>query len=243
MDPVCSLPSVTALTNEEGVDVTASRDQSLTSTMSSCSRCSGSPVTLISRIFPSTIVNAIALRVRPPGAHASPATPSISATRATRAPPDNAAATVGGPFGLGQRAHPQCGRVGAQHDVGVEQRQQALEVTAACRRKERVDDLALTYEVDLGHASRALHAAPGSTRELACRLGRPAHDVGDLVERHREHVVQHERNPLSGCKQVEHDEQRGPDGVSRERLMLGVVDAIRPPVEVGRLRTGGVLPA
>jgi hypothetical protein len=55
--------------------------------------------------------------------------------------------------------------------------------------------------------------------------------------------VQHERNPFRGCKQVEHDEQRGPDGVSRERVLLGIGIAIRPPAGFGRLRTRGVLPA
>jgi alkylhydroperoxidase family enzyme len=35
------------------------------------------------------------------------------------------------------------------------------------------------------------------------RTPRPADDLGDLVERHREHVVEHERDPLGGVERVE----------------------------------------
>ena len=91
--------------------MTASRDQWLTSTMSSCSRRSGSPETLISGSLPSTIVNAIALGASvhpeptqdPPGRRSARVVPLVR-RRTTRL-------RLRRPlFGLAQRAHPQCGR-------------------------------------------------------------------------------------------------------------------------------------
>ena len=181
------------------------------------------------------------MRVCPPGAHAKPARPSISATRATRAPPDSAAATSAAPSVSGSAPIRNAAASGRSTTLGSSNDNKPSKSPPRAAARNASTTSRSTHEIDVGHAGRALHAAPGSTRELARRIGRPADDVGDLVEWHREHVVQHERNPLGGCKQVEHDEQRGPDGVSRERLLLGVVDPIRPLV-VGWLRTGGVLP-
>jgi hypothetical protein len=56
-------------------------------------------------------------------------------------------------------------------------------------------------------------AAAGAAGELAGRGRGAFDDGGDLVERHGEHVVQHEREPFGGCERAEHDEQGGTDGV------------------------------
>ena len=75
------------------------------------------------------------------------------------------------------------------------------------------------------------HPPPGPAGELAGG-GRGALDHRrDLVERHGEHVVQHERQPLGRGERVQHDQQRQPDRVGEQRLLLGV--AGRSAVTIG----------
>jgi len=57
---------------------------------------------------------------------------------------------------------------------------------------------------------------------LARGGGRLAHDGRDLVERHREQVVQHEREAFGGGQRVQHDEQRRAHGIGQQRLAFGV---------------------
>ena len=116
--------------------------------------------------------------------------------------------------------------VGAQDDVGVEHGHERVEVALPGRGEERVDDHPLAREVRIGRGRLALHAMPRAARELARRGRRPADDRRDLVEGHGEHVVQHERETLGGRQRLEHDEQRQPDGVGQQRLVLGI-DAVR----------------
>jgi hypothetical protein len=61
-------------------------------------------------------------------------------------------------------------------------------------------------------------------RLASCRVasGGAADYPRDLVERHGEHVVEHEREPLGGSQRLEHDEQRHADRVGKEGLVLGV---------------------
>lgn len=59
------------------------------------------------------------------------------------------------------------------------------------------------------------------------------------VER-REHVVQHECEPLPRIERVEHDEQRGADGVGEKRFAFGID---RPGNRLGRRRLQRVLSA
>ena len=47
-------------------------------------------------------------------------------------------------------------------------------------------------------------------------------DRRDVRKRHAEHVVQHERQPLGRSERVEHHEQRKPDRVGDQRLLLRV---------------------
>ena len=55
---------------------------------------------------------------------------------------------------------------------------------------------------------RARRAGPGW--RAAGRRRRPAHDLGDRVEREPEHVVEHERRALGGGEAVEDDGERQP---------------------------------
>ena len=73
-----------------------------------------------------------------------------------------------------------------------------------------------------GAVALAADPAARPAGELARRLGRAVDDRRDLVERHGEHVVQHEREPLGRRQRLEHDEQREPDRVGQQRLVLGV---------------------
>ena len=95
---------------------------------------------------------------------------------------------------------------------------QRLEVAAARRREKRIDDRALTRPVGFHLRVGALHPSAGAARELSGRRRRAADDGRDLVERHAERVVQHEREPLGRREEIEHDEQRGPDRVGEQRL-------------------------
>ena len=132
--------------------------------------------------------------------------------------------------------------VGPQHDVGVEDGDQSLEVAVTRRREERVDDLALPGEVGVGLRC-TLHPTAGAARELACRRRCAVHDRRDLVEGHGEHVVQHEREALGRLEHLEHDEQREADRVGEERLLLGVDAVRRADDRVGHERLERVLPA
>jgi hypothetical protein len=62
----------------------------------------------------------------------------------------------------------------------------------------------------------ATHAAPRAARELPRRLCGTADDRRDLLERHREHVVQDEGEPFRRRQPVEHDEQCEPDRIREE---------------------------
>ena len=125
--------------------------------------------------------------------------------------------------------HPRSGpRSALQHDVGIEHRDQPVEVPIARGREEGLDDLALSVEVGVGDGVLSPYASAGTARQLARRLGGAVDDRRDLVEGHREDVVQHERKPLGRAQRLEHDEQRKPDRVGQQRLVLGVgaVDAV-----------------
>jgi len=53
-------------------------------------------------------------------------------------------------------------------------------------------------------------------------LGRAVEQGGDLVERHREHVVQDEGDAFGGGQCVQDDLQRHSDRVREQRLVFGV---------------------
>ena len=115
--------------------------------------------------------------------------------------------------------------VGAEDDVRVEHLDERFEVAVAGSGKERVYDLALTREIRIRHGSRAADAPPCAACELTGRGRASLDDRRDLLERHPEHVVEDECEPLRRRQRVEHDEQRQADRVGEERLVLG---AVRP---------------
>ena len=73
-------------------------------------------------------------------------------------------------------------------------------------------------------AVRAVDAAPRPGRQLPRGRRRPVDDQRDVPERHREQVVEHERQALAVG--LAHDEQRGADRVGRQRLRLRVWRAV-----------------
>ena len=168
----------------------------------------------------------------PPGAQTAPVRPSTSASLAALAPPANTRATASsaahlaaqlGSTGVGPiSGHGHCDGVGAEHDVGVEQSQQRREVAVARGGEERGDHLALARGRTVVRDCRvSLHAPAGPAGQLAGGGRRPPDDRGDLLERNREHVVQHERQPLGRRQGVQHDQQGQADRVGEQRLVLG----------------------
>src|SRR5258708_17816604 len=102
--------------------------------------------------------------------------------------------------GLGASNEPCCARelaaISPQHDVRIEHGDQPFEVALAGGSQERVDDAPLPVEVGVSLRGFALDATPRAARELTRSRGRAIDDWRDLVERHAEHVVQHECDPL-----------------------------------------------
>lgn len=73
--------------------------------------------------------------------------------------------------------------------------------------------------VNVTLGSGVLATAPRASRSW--RTVRSDHR-SDLVERHREHVVEHERESLGRAECVQHDLQRDPDRVRQQRFVLGI---------------------
>jgi len=72
----------------------------------------------------------------------------------------------------------------AQHDLGIEHVEKAVEVARPSGGEEGVDHLTLPLPVCIRRRYlRAFDAAPGAARELACRSGRPIDHWRDLLER------------------------------------------------------------
>jgi hypothetical protein len=57
----------------------------------------------------------------------------------------------------------------------------------------------LQGDVTIGLRGR-LHPAARPAGQLTSRVRRPVHDLGDIVEGHREHVMQDERQPFGGSQ-------------------------------------------
>jgi len=75
------------------------------------------------------------------------------------------------------------------------------------------------------------------------RRGRGSLDHrGDLLERHGEHVVQHEREPLRGRQRLEHHQQSQPDRVGQQCFVLRVYTVLVADDRVGHVHVEGLLP-
>jgi hypothetical protein len=124
--------------------------------------------------------------------------------------------------------------VAAEDDVGVEHVEQRLEISGARGRQEGVHDLSLPREIHFGLRRCPLHPSPRPARQLAGSRGRTSDDLGDLVEGHAERVAQDEGEPLGRAECLEHDEQRHPDRVGHDGLVLRIAvlgddDGFRQP--------------
>ena len=86
-------------------------------------------------------------------------------------------------------------------------------------------------------------AAAGPAGQLAGRLGERSRRVAISSNGTREHVVQHEGEPLGWCQCLEHDEQREPDRVGKQRLVLGIDAVGGVDDRVGKVRTQRLLAA
>ena len=110
---------------------------------------------------------------------------------------NRALATMSAPWSTARPAGRDGGGIGGQRDIGVQQRDEGREVAAAGRGEERGGHLPLAGEVGGAiRAGRTAYPATGPAGELPRRVGRAPEHGRHLGERHREHVVQHEREPL-----------------------------------------------
>jgi hypothetical protein len=115
-----------------------------------------------------------------------------------------------------------CAEVGSQHDVGMEDRQESIEIAFVGRLEERVDDLALTGQVGVGHRNLgALDATARSARELSGRDRCTTDHRPDLVEGKLEHVVEHECETFGRGQAIEHHEQGQAVLVGQQGLVFG----------------------
>jgi hypothetical protein len=80
-----------------------------------------------------------------------------------------------------------------------------------------------------------VYAAARPACELARGGRRAVDDRGDLVERHGEHVVQHERQALGRRQRLQHHEQGEADRVGQQRLVLGIEPLRRAHDRVGHV--------
>jgi hypothetical protein len=102
--------------------------------------------------------------------------------------------------------------VGSQHDVGIENVDEGVEVAGTGRPEEGVDYRSLAGEVGLRNPEiRSLHTATGPAGELPCGRWSSTDRGSDLVERQLEHVVQDEREALGRSERVEYHKEREAD--------------------------------
>src|SRR5262245_6499523 len=114
----------------------------------------------------------------------------------------------------GEDAH--AAAIGSEDDIGVEDPQQALEVAGSSGGKERVDDRLLDSDIGVRVRRRALDSPSGAARELPSRRGRAVENLGDLVKRDREYVVEDEGQAFGGRELLEHDQQGDADGIGHD---------------------------
>ena len=182
-------------------------------------------------ISPSTTVNPKTTFVSPCSCQAAPGPPSR--TRRLRGPcPTHERlghALRAGDQRLGPHLH--CGGVGEHDGPRVEQREQALEVAVAGGLEERLDDLAVAR---LPGRVGLLHPSASAAGQLTSGRGGATDDRRDVVERHREQVVQHEGETLGRRQPLEHDVQGALDRVGELGLELRV--ALARAVDGGVVR-------
>jgi hypothetical protein len=129
-------------------------------------------------IRPSWIVSAAIANGSPSRVESQPAAPLTRAGRALAAagpPPSTARArgprAGGDVLGAAHLDDVPAAPVVVDHDIGIEQPDEAVEVAVACGGHERLDDLPLRGRVAVGGRVDAADAAAPAAGELARRLG------------------------------------------------------------------------
>ena len=183
-------------------------------------------ISWISVIRPSVTVKPSAPMIRPMGAMASP-----GGAFHHREPDEPGAARVGRARARATSLAPRIERGGTGRQGALSSRSStsgsstassAVEVAVA-RRAARKASTTCRWRPGRRRARRrALDPAAGPAGQLPGRGRGAVQDRGDLLERHGEHVVQHERQPLGRGQRVQHHQQRQPDRVGQQRLVLGV---------------------
>ena len=150
----------------------------------------------------------------------------MRAGRAARARPAKVSATLRAPVTSASEPIRDGCRVGEDHGVRVEQRQQPPKSPLA-RGSRKASTT--SRSPGSGTAVRLLHPPAAAAGQLAGGGGGAPDDRGDLLERHREHVVQHERQPLGRRQRLEYDEQRAAHRVGQLGLELGMAGLVDVP--------------
>ena len=174
------------------------------------------------RIFPPAISSLIARKSRPRGTstRADGAVEEGDPSGARRARElDGALRPVAGAADL--EGHAARRAFAVHEDVGIEDGDQLLDIARSQRREEALRDRPLRGVIGAGVGS-ALHASARPARELPRRGRRATDERGDLLEGHGEQIVEHERHALGGSELLEHDQERDPDRVGEQRLLLGI---------------------
>jgi hypothetical protein len=90
--------------------------------------------------------------------------------------------------------------VGPQHHLRIKDGQQRPKVTGPSRSQERVDDAALHGQVGVGAGCLEPDAAAGAAGQLPGGGRAAPQDLGDVLEREREDVVEDERQAFGGVR-------------------------------------------
>ena len=109
-----------------------------------------------------------------------------------------------------------------EDDLGVQDLDDRLHIAVPHGSHERVHRLPLPDRVGLDLVGRLSDAAAPTARQLASGGRGPVHDRRDLLERHREDVVQDERHPLRRRQLFEHALQSQPHRLADQRLLLRI---------------------
>ena len=113
------------------------------------------------------------------------------------------------------------GAVCSQDSVRVEHGHERLEVPETRGGQESYDHLLLAASVRGAHLVAALDAPASTAGQLSSSARRPADDRRDVLERHREQVVEHECEALRRSEGLKHNQEGRADRIGEDRLFFG----------------------
>jgi len=114
--------------------------------------------------------------------------------------------------------------VGPYRDLGGEQFQERIHVTAEQRRQEPLGDLPAHLRIGGEPRPPGLDVFARPVRQLAYRRRRALHDPGDLGVWIAEHVAEHEHRALKRCQRLQHDHHRERHRLGRLLRLGGGLD-------------------